>query len=191
MEYIPLGQRVKKFSVEYKVGSQWLPVKMKEETTTVGYQRLLRFKTIESKELRIRFLDSRACLTISEIGAYYAPNAKESYEVKESEIKGLDYTKVSPSEGDVVTLDLGKPQMVSSLYYKPAATGIVSHYKIYAGEDLGHLKEVSSGEFSNIRNNPILQEVFFTPTRARYVQLKAVGFINDDHQVRYEKLAVK
>ena len=39
-EYVPLGQRVKSFVVEYKEGDQWLSVKCNEETTTVGYKRL-------------------------------------------------------------------------------------------------------------------------------------------------------
>ena len=55
-EYIPLGQRVKSFVVEYKKGDQWLSVKCNEETTTVGYKRLLRFEMIETEELRIRML---------------------------------------------------------------------------------------------------------------------------------------
>ena len=40
-EYIPLGQRVKSFVVEYDKDGKWLPVKLNEETTTVGYKRLL------------------------------------------------------------------------------------------------------------------------------------------------------
>lgn len=58
-EYIPLGQRVKSFVVEYKdKQGAWLPVRLNEETTTIGYKRLLRFETITSDALRIRFTDS-------------------------------------------------------------------------------------------------------------------------------------
>ena len=63
-EYIPLGQRVKSFVVEYNQEGEWLPVKLNEETTTVGYKRLLRFETITTDKLRVRFTDSRACLCI-------------------------------------------------------------------------------------------------------------------------------
>lgn len=48
-EYIPLGQRVKAFVVEYLDKDTWLPVKLNEETTTIGYKRLLRFETVETK----------------------------------------------------------------------------------------------------------------------------------------------
>lgn len=71
-EYIPLGQRVKSFVVEYDYNEKWLPLKLKEETTTVGYKRFLRFSPILTNKLRIRFTDARACLCINNIEAYFA-----------------------------------------------------------------------------------------------------------------------
>lgn len=74
-EYIPLGQRVKSFVVEYKgKDGAWLPVPLNEETTTIGYKRLLRFETIVSNGIRIRFTDSRGPLCINAIGVYDAGN---------------------------------------------------------------------------------------------------------------------
>jgi len=71
-EYIPLGQRVSSFTIEYLKGKEWIAVDAGEETTTVGYKRLLRVKPFVTKQLRIRFNKARACLCISEIGAYYS-----------------------------------------------------------------------------------------------------------------------
>lgn len=71
-EYIPLGQRVKSFVVEYFEGGKWLPVDAGEETTTIGYKRILRFPTVKTRKLRIRFTDARACLCINGVSAYCA-----------------------------------------------------------------------------------------------------------------------
>jgi alpha-L-fucosidase len=190
-EYIPLGQRVKSFIVEYLDGKLWLPVKLNEETTTVGYRRLLRFQTVQTSQLRIRFLDARACLCINEIGAYYAPNANQSYTAEDSELKGLPATRLSACAADAVTLDLGKTQTMHSLHYKPAEKGIVTNYEIYVGNELSNMKMVANGEFSNIRNNPIMQDVYFTPTDGRYITLKAMRMIEQGKYLDYDKLIVQ
>jgi len=73
-EYIPLGQRVKSFKVEYLKGGAWKELDPHEETTTIGYKRILRFDPVEVSGLRIRFTDARACLCINNIAAYYSGN---------------------------------------------------------------------------------------------------------------------
>ncbi len=78
-EYIPLGQRVKAFTVEYLDGKQWRPVEVGEETTTIGYKRLLRFPTITTKALRVSITDARGPLCFNAVGAYYAAGAEASY----------------------------------------------------------------------------------------------------------------
>ena len=69
-EYIPLGQRVKQFSVEYHDGKQWVPVPTEEATTTIGYKRILRFPTIRTRRLRLTILDSRAPVCLSEFAVF-------------------------------------------------------------------------------------------------------------------------
>ena len=188
-EYIPLGQRVKKFSIDYLAGGQWQPVKIKEATTTIGYKRLLRFQPITTKKLRIRFEESRGPLCINGIGAYYAPNAQESYEEKEVTVKGLDYSILS-KDNRTITLDLGQKRQIRSLHYKPAHLGMISHYEIWVGDTPEDMRCIAGGEFSNIRNNPITQDVYFAPTDCRYVQLKAVRLVNESEPVSYEKIII-
>ena len=190
-EYIPLGQRVKSFTVEYLSGKQWLPIRLNEETTTIGYKRLLRFKPITTRQLRIRFNDARGCLCISEIAAYHAPNAQESFELKEADLKGYAFTQVPGTAENEVLMDLGQSRTVSALHYQPAQKGIATHYEILVGDDPSHLRTLTTGEFSNIRNNPIRQDVYLTPTPARDIMLRALRTVDGSKRLLFDKLVVR
>ena len=69
-EYIPLGQRVKSFRVEYWDGNTW---QMLDRQTTVGYKRILRFPTVMASKLMIHIETSLACPVLNGIGVYKAP----------------------------------------------------------------------------------------------------------------------
>ena len=69
-EYIPLGQRVSHFYVEALQGDEWHPLEIDEETSTIGYKRILRFPKVSVLALRINFLEARGPLCISEVAAY-------------------------------------------------------------------------------------------------------------------------
>ena len=100
-EYIPLGQRVKAFSVEYLENGHWFPVDCGEETTTIGYKRLLRFKeTINTRQLRIRFTDARACLCISEAGAFHALDTADSHAAETASLESLPFTLLGVDEAE-------------------------------------------------------------------------------------------
>lgn len=66
-EYIPLGQRVKSFNIEILQDNEW---KLVAEGTTVGLKRIMRIDPVETKNLRVNILDSRACPVVSGIGIY-------------------------------------------------------------------------------------------------------------------------
>lgn len=66
-ENINIGQRVEKFVLEYKDGTEW---KQLAEGSTIGYKRLLKFKTVTAKQVRLRILSSRLNPTLSSFGIY-------------------------------------------------------------------------------------------------------------------------
>ena len=69
-ENITIGQRIERFILEYKEGSEW---KKLVEGTTVGYKRLIRFNKITADRIRLRIESSRLNPTISEFGLYKLP----------------------------------------------------------------------------------------------------------------------
>ena len=213
-EYIPLGQRVKAFVVEYLDKDTWLPVKLNEETTTIGYKRLLRFETVETKGIRIRITDARGPLCLSGVGVYDAGNVSDSFVEKVEDIESVPYllpdvkaeeaAKASDKqaqttcfvEGDRLLIDLQEERLVSSLHFLPDQgepnKGLIANYEIRVGVSKDAVNQlVKSGEFSNIQNNPVMQSVFFTPVKARYIELKATRMIHAGEPMGFAELGVK
>ena len=213
-EYIPLGQRVKAFVVEYLDKDTWLPVKLNEETTTIGYKRLLRFETVETKGIRIRITDARGPLCLSNVGVYDAGNVSDSFVEKVEDIESVPYLlpdvkaeeaamasdKQSQTtcfvEGDRLLIDLQEERMVSSLHFLPDQgepnKGLIANYEIRVGVSKDAVNQlVKAGEFSNIQNNPVMQSVFFTPVKARYIELKATRMIRAGEPMGFAELGVK
>ena len=213
-EYIPLGQRVKAFVVEYLDKDTWLPVKLNEETTTIGYKRLLRFETVETKGIRIRITDARGPLCLSNVGVYDAGNVSDSFVEKVEDIESVPYllpdikaeeaAKASDKqaqttcfvEGNRLLIDLQEERMVSSLHFLPDQgepnKGLIANYEIRVGVSKDAVNQlVKSGEFSNIQNNPVMQSVFFTPVKTRYIELKATRMIHAGEPMGFAELGVK
>lgn len=213
-EYIPLGQRVKAFVVEYLDKDTWLPVKLNEETTTIGYKRLLRFETVETKGIRIRITDARGPLCLSNVGVYDAGNVSDSFVEKVEDIESVPYllpdvkaeesAKASDKqsqttcfvEGDRLLIDLQEERMVSSLHFLPDQgepnKGLIANYEIRVGTSKEAVNQlVKAGEFSNIQNNPVMQSVFFTPVKTRYIELKATRMIHAGEPMGFAELGVK
>ncbi len=69
-EYIPLGQRVKAFTVEALTGGQWKEI---ASETTIGYKRILRLPDITATKIRVNIKDAKACPVISNIQVFDAP----------------------------------------------------------------------------------------------------------------------
>ena len=215
-EYIPLGQRVKKFAVEWldKNGT-WKAVEQGEETTTIGYKRLLRFLTVETKGLRVRILDSRGPICMNNIGVYYGGEdaqltwspASVAMKSVPFSLEGFDEAQLAKvvdrnpatvlfADKNELLIDLGRDTKVSTLMYLPDQSenrhGLIHSYTLAACKADGTDEHVlSSGEFSNIQNNPVLQTITFEPATTRYLKLKADRMVNDGEQIGVAELGVR
>jgi alpha-L-fucosidase len=66
-EYIKLGQRVKKFTVEVMQNNNWVKV---ADETTIGHKRIIKIDPVKTSKVRVSILDSRACPLLSNIEVY-------------------------------------------------------------------------------------------------------------------------
>ncbi|MGN0213705.1 MAG: alpha-L-fucosidase [Muribaculaceae bacterium] len=191
-EYIALGQRVQEFTVEYRdAQGNWAPVDAGEETTTIGYKRLLRFPSVETDGLRITIVKSRACPCISNIEAYYGGADSDKTFVDNSEnFKSVDFNLTT--ETDRFIIDLGSQREVNTLHYLPDTDGLIAQYEIYGGDSPETATTlIKKGEFSNIQNNPIVQTLHFAPIRAKVIVLKATRMIVDGEPVKAKRLGIE
>ena len=70
-EYIPLGQRVARFHIDYLNGDgQWVKL---AEATTIGYKRILLTDTVSTKALRITIDEADACPVLNALGLFLDP----------------------------------------------------------------------------------------------------------------------
>ena len=214
-EYIPLGQRVQEFVVEYRDGKTWRPVSLNEESTTIGYKRLLRFPTVITGALRVRITSSRGSIVLSRIAAFHGGEGSDDvFATRESRYTSSPYTLLDVDslearkaadgdeattcfiKGNEVIMDLGAAKAVNSVYYLPdqseAGIGIIANYELYGSTDENDTPRLlKRGEFSNIEHNPIRQDIRFAPTVCRYLHLKATKTLHWKEGIRgYAELGV-
>jgi alpha-L-fucosidase len=117
-EYIPLGQRVKEFSLEAWVDGAWKEI---DKQTTIGYKRILRFENVSSDKLRLNILDAKACPTISNVEIYHAPKLLEPPAITRDK-EGMVSLEAFDSGLDIYyTTDGSDPDRRSGMYAEPFA----------------------------------------------------------------------
>ena len=272
-EYIPLGQRVCAFNIEVQNGGQWATVEAADTMSTVGYKRIVRFKTTQADALRINFTDSRGPLCINNVEAFLAPtllteplisrneknevslriesegadiyyttdgttptSASTKYEAPfrfdgKGEVKAVTYDALTDKTGPVaacrfdltadqykvispkdvkaaqmfdgngyttyylpqgkkeVTVRLAAPHTISGFVYTPNqsrdADGHISHYELLIDG-----KKVAGGEFSNIKHNPIAQEIRFEPVQGQTLTLRCLRTAADVKHIGVAEFSV-
>lgn len=115
-EHIPLGQRVKQFSLEVEIDGKWMRL---ENQTTIGYKRILRFKDVQATKIKLNIEASKGTPIISNIEVYHAPLIIDTPQISRSK-QGIISLQV-PEKGVAIfyTVDGSEPT-TSSLKYTEA-----------------------------------------------------------------------
>ena len=194
-EQIRLGQRVKKFRIEAFVNGAWQSIDDSGET--IGNQVLRHLsQPVTTDCVRLTIVDARACPCISEFSLLRypdeispndapAPSAGEmSYLSTDKWTSNMKEAKKAwdgddstywQSKKDRLVIDLGEECQFSGFCYLPKQNNdhqsMTDRYRFEISMDGKKWKEVASGEFPNIRANPIRQNVTFPQSvRARFVR---------------------
>ncbi len=94
-----------------------------------------------------------------------------------------------------LTVDMGSVHRIGGFAYLPRQdwvfVGVVDRYQFETSLDGTHWKtQVKSGAFANIRNNPMLQEVTFTPLEARFFRFTPLHDVDDTGWVGAAEITV-
>lgn len=118
-EYIPQGQRVKAFSVEYCHRGKWNPL---AEQTTIGYKRILRLPETMASRIRIHIKDALAVPQIAEIQLFYAETQLDKPIIKRKQ-NGSVYMQTASKNAMIYYTTNGTTpsEQNGKLYQKPFA----------------------------------------------------------------------
>jgi len=118
-EYTPLGQRVKAFKIEAKVGNEW---KQLDAQSTIGYKRILVFPTVQATQLRFTITDAKSSPVISSIGVYNAPQVLTAPIIARDK-DGVVTIQAADKASDIYyTVNGSAPNRQSTKYTGPVAT---------------------------------------------------------------------
>jgi alpha-L-fucosidase len=104
------------------------------------------------------------------------------------------WTLSNEKQADFV-VDLGETFTISGFAYLPDQgrhnPGIIFNYEFYTSLDGKIWREpVSKGEFSNIKNSPVLQEKRFNPVTARYIKFRALAPAEENGRIGIAELDI-
>lgn len=115
-EYIPLGQRVKSFSVEAWDGKQFVEI---DKQTTIGYKRILVFPTLTTSKIRVNILDSKAAPILAEMAVYKAPEMLAQPSISRDKSGKVTINSESLDAVITYTTDGSEPHVNSDHYSEP------------------------------------------------------------------------
>ncbi|WP_313672687.1 alpha-L-fucosidase [Sphingobacterium multivorum] len=195
-ENIKLGQRIDSVSIERWENNSWKPL---AKATSIGANRLIKLEQPQTASKLRLHVYAPVAITLSDFGLFKEYNEPFAFNTKE--VKKLTGFKISTGRSNnnayisdgkpstfatvadqgVIVVATDKP--VSGIGFLPRQdgknVGTPTHYKISTSTDGKTWTLVKEGEFSNIKANPILQQVFFdTNSTTMFIKFEPKQFID-------------
>lgn len=187
-ENIKLGQRIDSVQIEALQGGSWNKI---ATATSIGANRLIKLQTpVQAKAVRIK-LFAPVVPTLSDFGLYKEYNEDfqfdsqaaamlkvptEKYQIKDvlktvNDANAQSFINVKAKE---LIFSIDVP--FSGISYLPRqdgkTEGTILKYRVEISDDNKNWKEIKTGEFSNIKANPIEQFILFdSAVQAKYMKL--------------------
>lgn len=217
-EDIRQGQYVKRFRVEAlvedeaalttdgkKPATHWVELhdiiseEPERSMTTIGRKRILCFPTTKALQIRVTILDSRdgraKGTKLQSMSAYLAPEI-DGDDPDNGERKSTAYAISYRGEGTAVqSLYISLPQAITVRQFRflplqDSKEGMPLDYRLSLSADNGKTWTLlAQGEFANIVNNPIWQNVSCQPARGQLLKLDCTR-ITSGTRIRYTDLEV-
>ncbi|MDR3010020.1 MAG: alpha-L-fucosidase [Sphingobacterium sp.] len=194
-ENIKLGQRIDSVSIERWENNSWKPL---AKATSIGANRLIKLEQPQTGGRLRLHVYAPVAITLSDFGLFKEYNEPFAFNTKE--VKKLTGFKISTGKsnnnafisdgkpttfatvGDQGVIVVATDKPVSGIGFLPRqdgkTTGTPTHYKISTSADGKTWTLAKEGEFSNIKANPILQQVFFdTNSTTKFIKFEPKQFI--------------
>jgi alpha-L-fucosidase len=154
-EYIPLGQRIKSFSVEFWDGKAYQPL---DKQTTIGYKRILTFPNIRTTRLKVNILESKASPVLSEIAVYKAPEIISNPKITRNKEGWVEIKSENSNQLITYTTDGTVPTEKSTRFTQPfdLKNGGIVKAKAFlsgteqSGETITEEFDISSGQWKAV-----------------------------------------
>lgn len=215
-EYLPLGQRVSEFNVEYydSEADEWVEL---AQATTIGYKRILQFPVVVASQVRINITGAYACPVLNRVALYNAPDSfgEHTEEFVPLSSPGVGYAIVSPNSSEVMKMFDNDPTTIATLDakseiiiklsdtynikgfgYIPEANvdaPNISRYTAYTSKNGLHWELLSEEKalFDNMKNNPVRQNVTFkTAKQGGFFKLRIDELTNPGDTYRIAEFGI-
>jgi len=180
-EDIVNGQVIGTWTADVEMNGGWKRI---AAGTTVGFRRMERFAAIDSDHVRVTLVGEGAAPKLKSVALRFAELVQPEPEVQDFE-QWRSPVKLSEPSPTVRVFDLLRRVAVDTFQYRPPkdgrVDGVPDKFSLLASDDGVNWREVMSGEFGNIRANPVMQRISLQEKlETRFIKVVALSALEGE-----------